>query len=35
MSSPATYLPPGFDVPIDLDLSKNEGRAELKSCSMQ
>ncbi|HWL50143.1 MAG TPA: histidinol-phosphate transaminase, partial [Acidimicrobiia bacterium] len=27
MSSPATYLPPGFDVPIDLDLSKNEGRS--------
>ena len=27
MSSPATYLPPGFAVPIDLDLSKNEGRS--------
>ena len=27
MSSPTTYLPPGFDVPIDLDLSKNEGRS--------
>ena len=27
MSSPATYLPPGFDAPIDLDLSKNEGRS--------
>ena len=27
MSSPATYVPPGFDVPIDLDLSKNEGRS--------
>jgi histidinol-phosphate aminotransferase len=30
MSRPASYLPPGFTVPIDLDLSKNEGntRAE-------
>jgi histidinol-phosphate aminotransferase len=27
MISPATYLPPGFDAPIDLDLSKNEGRS--------
>jgi histidinol-phosphate aminotransferase len=27
MSSPATYLPPSFAVPIDLDLSKNEGRS--------
>ena len=27
MSSPATYLPPGFQMPIDLDLSKNEGRS--------
>ena len=27
MSSPTSYLPPGFDVPIDLDLSKNEGRS--------
>lgn len=25
MSGPTPYLPPGFDVPIDLDLSKNEG----------
>ncbi len=25
MSQPTPYLPPGFDVPIDLDLSKNEG----------
>ncbi|HLF61774.1 MAG TPA: aminotransferase class I/II-fold pyridoxal phosphate-dependent enzyme [Acidimicrobiia bacterium] len=30
MSRPASYLPQGFNVPIDLDLSKNEGstRAE-------
>jgi histidinol-phosphate aminotransferase len=30
MSRPTSYLPPGFTVPIDLDLSKNEGntRAE-------
>ena len=27
MSSPAAYLPPGFQMPIDLDLSKNEGRS--------
>ncbi|MGH8870901.1 MAG: aminotransferase class I/II-fold pyridoxal phosphate-dependent enzyme [Acidimicrobiia bacterium] len=27
MSAPATYVPQGFDVPIDLDLSKNEGRS--------
>ncbi len=27
MSGPATYLPQGFNVPIDLDLSKNEGRS--------
>ncbi len=27
MSAPATYLPPGFAAPIDLDLSKNEGRS--------
>lgn len=25
MSQPATYIPQGFTVPIDLDLSKNEG----------
>ena len=25
MSQPASYLPQGFTVPIDLDLSKNEG----------
>ena len=25
MSRPAQYLPPDFDVPIDLDLSRNEG----------
>jgi histidinol-phosphate aminotransferase len=25
--SPATYVPQGFKVPIDLDLSKNEGRS--------
>lgn len=27
MSGPTTYLPQGFDQPIDLDLSKNEGRS--------
>ncbi|HEU4915387.1 MAG TPA: aminotransferase class I/II-fold pyridoxal phosphate-dependent enzyme [Acidimicrobiia bacterium] len=27
MSGPTAYLPQGFDVPIDLDLSKNEGRS--------
>ena len=27
MNSPAAYLPPDFEVPIDLDLSKNEGRS--------
>jgi histidinol-phosphate aminotransferase len=28
MSGPATYVSPSFDLPIDLDLSKNEGRSE-------
>jgi histidinol-phosphate aminotransferase len=27
MSRPASYLPPEFTLPIDLDLSKNEGRS--------
>lgn len=27
MSFPLTYIPQGFDFPIDLDLSKNEGRS--------
>jgi histidinol-phosphate aminotransferase len=27
MTEPATYVPQGFDQPIDLDLSKNEGRS--------
>jgi histidinol-phosphate aminotransferase len=27
MSGPVTYVPQGFKVPIDLDLSKNEGRS--------
>jgi histidinol-phosphate aminotransferase len=27
MSDPVTYVPQGFDQPIDLDLSKNEGRS--------
>ncbi len=27
MSGPTAYVPQGFDVPIDLDLSKNEGRS--------
>jgi len=27
MSDPVSYVPQGFGVPIDLDLSKNEGRA--------
>jgi histidinol-phosphate aminotransferase len=27
MTGPATYVPQGFDQPIDLDLSKNEGRS--------
>jgi histidinol-phosphate aminotransferase len=26
MSTPVTYVPQGFETPIDLDLSKNEGR---------
>jgi histidinol-phosphate aminotransferase len=30
MSNPATYMPQGFDAPIDLDLSKNEGRSMAK-----
>ena len=31
MSGPTAYAPQGFDVPIDLDLSKNEGRSRAEA----